>query len=512
MDTLHVGTLQTNLHLPPSRASDARRLAGVLQDVLDESLETALERLGVPCDEEICIRDIYVPVSLRLSASDAQLCAQWSLALASHIEQAMRRGGPDVVRYLSPWHALSDLALGVARGELGRAWAWRQMELVENSSGPTPSRISEQLVAALEREPAAILPVLLAVARHGALPSLIARLPAAAWPRLAIGALAAGGVTSMRWEAVERACAEPKQCTDSFERARIVRCLESSALARSARHASSERSESASIRPVLAVLALLDCDRGLLLRSAERVADLLAGTVAELVASSGTSPNAAGVPSGEQVPWPGGIADTVDVAETTRPRHEWDTSRNLPAAIPVEPSLPQIQRQRGFSHAGGLLLLLGILDDNDLAREIVESELGSRRTQAWALHQLALVLAGVDGRDAAALAFAGLGPQSDPPSLGEEPPTLAEKAQLLIWRSRLQDELETRVPGRKSVLPWVCQRKAEIVADPGWIEVHLSLEELSTEIRRAALDLDPGYLPWLGAVVKFVYRERLWLP
>jgi hypothetical protein len=541
MDRLQVGTLQTNLHLQPSRAADAQRLTHVLQDVLDESLETALERLGVPCDEEICIRDIYVPVSLRLSASNAKLCAQWSLALASHIEQAVRRCGPDVVRYLSPWHALIDLALGVARGTFGRAWACRQMGLIETSSGATPSRISDQLVAALEREPAAILPVLLAVARHGALPSLIARLPAAAWPRLAIGALAAGGVTSMRWEKVERACAEPKQCTDSFERARIVRCLESSALARAARNASSERSESASICSVLAVLALLDCDRGLLLRSAERVADLLAGAVAELQASAGTSPNAAGVlssdpkpspddsgnqveregrPEGgrsrshvgdscEQVPWPGGIVDAGIVVETTRPRQVWDTSRSLPAVVALEPSLPDINRQRGFSHAGGLLLLLGILDDTDLAREIVESELGSRRTQAWALHQLALALAGVDERDAAALAFAGLSPQTDPPSIGEEPPTQTEVEQLLTWRRCLEQELITRVPGREHILAWVCRREAEIVADPGWIEVHLSLDEVSTEIRRAGLDLDPGYLPWLGLVIKYVYRERL---
>lgn len=507
MDRLHIDRLQTNLHLQPSRAADAQRLTHVLQDVLDESLETALERLGVPCDEEICIRDIYVPVSLRLSASNAQLCAQWSLALAGYIEQAVRRGGPAVVRYLSPLHALSDLALGVARGELGRAWAWRQMGLIETSSGATPSRISDQLVAALEREPAAILPVLITVARDGALPSLIARLPAAAWPRLAIGSLAAGGVTCMRWDDVERACTEPKRCTDSFERARIVRCLESSALGRAARNAPCEIAESASIRPVLAVLALLDRDRGLLLRSAERVADLLAGAVAELEARAGTPPNA-----GEQVPWSGGIVDPVDVAEATRSRHEWDRSHNLSAAIPHEPSLPEIQRQRGFSHAGGLLLLLGIVDDSDVAREIVESELGTRRTQAWALHQLALALSGMDERDAAALAFAGLGPQIDPPSLGEEPPTSAEMVQLLAWRRRLEDELATRVPGRKGVLAWVCRRKAEIVADPGWIEVHLSLDEVSTEIRRAGLDLDPGYLPWLGIVIKFVYPERLWLP
>jgi hypothetical protein len=57
-----------------------------------------------------------------------------------------------------------------------------------------------------------------------------------------------------------------------------------------------------------------------------------------------------------------------------------------------------------------------------------------------------------------------------------------------------------------SLIDFVCRRRAEIIADPGWIEVRFSLDEVSTEIRRAGLDLDPGYLSWLGIVVRFVYE------
>ena len=41
--------------------------------------------------------------------------------------------------------------------------------------------------------------------------------------------------------------------------------------------------------------------------------------------------------------------------------------------------------------------------------------------------------------------------------------------------------------------------------EPGWVDVELDLEEVSTAVRRAGLDLDPGYLPWLGVVVRFRY-------
>ena len=51
----------------------------------------------------------------------------------------------------------------------------------------------------------------------------------------------------------------------------------------------------------------------------------------------------------------------------------------------------------------------------------------------------------------------------------------------------------------------VAQRPATIVVEPGWIEVRLCLRDISVELRRAALDLDPGYLPWLGLVLRYRY-------
>ena len=58
----------------------------------------------------------------------------------------------------------------------------------------------------------------------------------------------------------------------------------------------------------------------------------------------------------------------------------------------------------------------------------------------------------------------------------------------------------------RSAIQRVCARHARIAAEPGWFEVRLRSDEVSTAIRRCGLDLDPDYLPWLGAVVKFVYE------
>jgi hypothetical protein len=49
-------------------------------------------------------------------------------------------------------------------------------------------------------------------------------------------------------------------------------------------------------------------------------------------------------------------------------------------------------------------------------------------------------------------------------------------------------------------------RRGRIVAEPGWVEVMLDLNEIDVDIRVAGLDLDPGWVPWLGAAVRFRYE------
>jgi hypothetical protein len=49
------------------------------------------------------------------------------------------------------------------------------------------------------------------------------------------------------------------------------------------------------------------------------------------------------------------------------------------------------------------------------------------------------------------------------------------------------------------------RRRAIIVAEPGWFEAEFSLEDVDTGIRRAGLDIDPGFLHWLAIVMRFRY-------
>ncbi|MFB7051944.1 hypothetical protein ACWF95_07180 [Streptomyces vinaceus] len=51
----------------------------------------------------------------------------------------------------------------------------------------------------------------------------------------------------------------------------------------------------------------------------------------------------------------------------------------------------------------------------------------------------------------------------------------------------------------------VARRPGRITAETGWIEVELALADTDLAVRRAGLDLDPGWLGWLGAVVRYRY-------
>ena len=48
---------------------------------------------------------------------------------------------------------------------------------------------------------------------------------------------------------------------------------------------------------------------------------------------------------------------------------------------------------------------------------------------------------------------------------------------------------------------------ARIESHPGYLEVEFPLERLRLEVRLSGLDVDPGFLPWIGRVVRFHYVQ-----
>jgi hypothetical protein len=143
------------------------------------------------------------------------------------------------------------------------------------------------------------------------------------------------------------------------------------------------------------------------------------------------------------------------------------------------------------------------------------------------LYALAGRIAPVGPADPAALALAGL-TSSDRPPNAVGPTESATEGQALdrlarqwvtITAARLDadagargddtrddnDNDHTDDESARRLVAEIARRPGRVLADPGWIEIHLGLDQVRLDVRRAGLDLDPGWLPWLGAVVRFVY-------
>jgi hypothetical protein len=521
MEALRIGTFAARYRLPRRQRATRDRLDRLLAEMLDERLADELAGAGLDASEEVCVRAVDAPVRVRLAAGDAALAREWARAVAAAIGEAVRRGGPGVVRYGSRRHALLDVVLGVAQGRLGRAWAWRRLGLWEAPGEPgSPEALAQEALARLRAEPAAVAPVLAAVARADApaLARVLAAAGAPAWRALAAAALAAAGVDAEElWRELARRRPGAGDAVVPFALAPSVAEADPAAAAslRAALREALTRSAGAGAgeAATLAALAVLAADPGpqrvaALAARVARVAEALLGAAAAGVAETDdarATRDGEGAPSGERAPratGPGAVRPHRSVA----PEDERDEAL---ASVVAEPEGsddaddPVPARVSGATRAGGLLYLLNLVE----ALELLE-RLPAERPVRWSLHAVALLLAPVERDDPAALAFCGLPPDAEPPDERARPPREDETALLEAAAERLTAraaELLDPDADPDETLTALVLRPAEIVADPGWIDVRLRLDDVTTELRRSGLDLDPGWLPWLGCVVRFVY-------
>ncbi|WP_213010020.1 hypothetical protein, partial [Paractinoplanes toevensis] len=173
-----------------SPALDRGRIDLLLHRIAGAGLDDALADTGLP-GGEWCLRRIDVPVRVDPAAGDDRIAAAWSAALAAAVRQALADGGgeADIVRYASVRAAAVDLVTSVAWGRWGRAWAWRQVGLLDAGIRPAPA---VAIVAALNRSGADALGVLIMAAEAAGVAALHRALGRDGWPA------AAAAVTGVR--------------------------------------------------------------------------------------------------------------------------------------------------------------------------------------------------------------------------------------------------------------------------------------------------------------------------
>jgi hypothetical protein len=488
MDILTARRVSAEYRFEGFAPNGQQRLDGVLRRAAGGPLEIALMQAGLDGPGLICLKLVDTRIRVRLQDTDEALAGAWSLALVDSIRHAATQSeSANLVRYRSRAQALTDLVVRVLQGDFERAWAWRQIGLWPDGIAPVPSNTAVAVAAALASEPR-LLPAIIAEAqRLGVLDSLVETVPDhlvwLRWAELAWSAVTGGELPPHVEE--QPGTTEPGQSNTA-----LLPLLNSSlfgALRRIALIQSrSVAAPSAALLRAWAALILLACEPARAGASASSLLPLLVRSLdpaptASIVSSPGAQPATGPFAAPANEPSPASEADSLAAPETRKP---------------------------AVSRYGGLLYLLNLLDQMGLVAEFLHPHWP--RSVAWTLHRLALLLTPGEEDDPAVLAFAGLGPDARLPSEAQAPPSDLEFAQLALWKQAIAEDLEHRLDRLRlrgePLLRFVCDRPSVILADPGWLEVRLRLDDVSVDIRRARLDLNPGYLPWLGITVVFVYE------
>lgn len=511
--TLAITDFAAHYRLPPAAASASHRLDRLAGDRLSGALDRAFRELGVEAGEEICIRHLRVPVHLKLAATDEVLAREWAAAVAARLREAILHPGTEpaagsvaIVRFPSRRWALIDAVLGVLRGDFRRAWAWRQLGLDTFASlGPasSPGAVSRAVADGLTAEPEAIVPVLEVAARSEM--AALVRIREEDWIRLACAALAVSGLP------VALALSELgiREEAGGVEAAAAAMGMRRQALTISLR---SRLADVAALLPArsgtavraLAVLAILEVEPAALRAGGERALALVEAvgeTLTPFPSPTRTpDPRERGATAYSEIGTETPADPSSEVLSVTSPlsRGGGEDAGRGGQGVRVSPRL------RAWTDCGGLLFLVHVVDELALIDAVFAHPGLAARPLVWTLHQLARRLAEVAPEDPAALAFAGLPPDADPPESTKEI-TPTEEAALEEWAARIWERAAERMAPAEDAKP-LLHRRAEVVADPGWIEIHLSLEQVSLDVRRAGLDVDPGYVAWLGVVLRFVYE------
>lgn len=215
-------------------------------------------------------------------------------------------------------------------------------------------------------------------------------------------------------------------------------------------------------------------------RAETRVAAAPPATAAEPT-PTGTAP----------IPTPAAVGPTAGIAPEPTPelRPPAPVSARPTAAAPSWPDPGVATALASALYAVPLLAALGVVQPGwaaveRLARHVTAGPPELRR--AWEADPLWPLLAELDGRDPDA-------PSPDPAPDPSADPDLTRRADVWLAAHDL-DASAFRRPGR-------------VVATRTHVDVLLRLDQIDIRVRRAGLDQDPGWRPWLRRIVAFHFQD-----
>jgi hypothetical protein len=526
------------------------RMPRLLERAVRDRLPTALPQEAVAVDEDgshVCIRRLELPLSLDLEESDERVSEAWGRALAALVAQALRPSSPGVVRYDSELDALVDLVVSVSTGRWDRLWAWHQVGLLDRQVFRRSSHVPVP-----DAGPGPVFPpaacVLRAFARR---PALIPRAVDRVVARVGVGTLdrvlGPGGWRALAVLVLDHVGSDvpvdPGGGRPDAGRSAPTGTLVD-AFSRSGLRPSRETARAWAVLGLAgdAPATLLGPERQAIVATVE--ARLLLGTArfhepgavdrrADEAGDRELRPVRQRRAGGRRATDYRATDDREDPATATPQGHQVDPVGEPPRPEPrqhddlrwrdqdqrrLQPSTgedaPADAEEAGRHTAyAGLLFLLATAAEAGIPDRLLNDHRLADLPLPWSVHAVGRALAPVGIDDPAVLALAGLAAPPDRDHLergGAEFEAVADTA--AAWRratvQRVRETGGAGADGQDSdtIFDRVVQRAGHVLHEPGWVEVVLDVADTDVVVRRAGLDLDPGWVPWLGSVVRFRYE------
>jgi hypothetical protein len=478
------------------RAS-AERLDGILADVVREHLDAEMlaADLGggrIRSAWAVCIAAITFEFAFRPGAPRHALASAWVQGIIEALARALTAAevddaDPGVVVYRSEGDALVDVLRGVAVGDHQRGWAWRQAEVIPRGiTRPSGTDIAVMLIAHPDLAPGVLR---------------------------AASACAAVVLDPNGWIAVARAVARTVHApgADRFDEwegerpgrrrldtlrldgSRTTHALEGAhadlrGVARFVPHPAWVAAD-ADDRRALAILALLAT-------RPYRARDLAAVLEVAGTAGAGSRPSEAHARDGDQ---PTAVSSRALNARGEPAPDRGESAGEIEPPAPIQHAETSTQSDALISRWAGVWFLLRPIVELELVDRMAAGEADPRGALAAVVHGLTGV--GTDD-PAVALLCGWRDGEGTGNEVRQEDDVIDGYANLL--RAWLADNADAGVPGGLDPEK-LFRRMATMVLAPGTIEVSFSLDDVDLRVRRAGLDLDPGFVWWLGSVVRFRY-------
>ncbi len=467
----------------------------------------------------------------------------WADRIVTALRVSLRDGSSNVVRYLRPEAAVDDLLAGLATARFEHAWAWQQVGLLKGGDPEPQSDPASVCLLVLGRLPHGRVAALARLVDGVGVPAVHRLLGTRGWVAAATLVAAESGVT---WTSSGQPAgpgpdlAGQGPAGPNVRERVLVQALSASIVATgglaTALRGSSLRPDSPALQ-AWAMLAIAAVDPSLLRR--EPSLTLLVEEVGRRlrpVAAPGLATGRTPAPSGAK-----GTRRPATTPVSTGSGHEPESAQGRsithpdpagrpkdrdarngvadPEAAPTESrsslagATPDAVTDDGFEGAtsnwGGLLFLLNSAAEAGLP-DLLDAPPFLARPTPWVMRELGLALVPAALDDPVLVAFAGV------PALGpQQPPDKAERRAIRKcarrWaaataRRLRRDEAEDEDESDAELVQRISRRFATIAQEPGWVEVGLRLDEVDVAVRSAGLDVDPGWVWWLGHVVRFRYE------